>query len=199
MMRVFVRWPNDSTLPVRIDPSESVASLIEMISLAVATEITIVLTMGNRVLIPAQTIEDQSVTEDAVLLAHFIPHFPEDSFDFFSEDDEVDSDIDCHFDSLYQERLRLNDISFNNIEMHRRPQNFYAALLDFETAQLPPIKTEIPTEKVLSEEPLPKLWTDDSKSDSDDSEGESLPKFASLREVGEFFARRKWHPWMNLH
>lgn len=193
-MRVFVRWPNDSTLPVRIKPTEKVSALVDLISLAVSPTTSIILTIGNQILDPARTLEELHVSNDSTIFAQFISPFLYLPFDLMSEDDDVDSDVDAQFDSIYKERLRLNDICFNTIEMHRRPQSFYPGLL--EEPPLPPaepVKTELNFEKVLSSEPLPKPWCDD------ESDEETLPKLGNVREIGEFLARRKCPSWMNLH
>ena len=103
-MRIFVDWPNQTSLPCIISPNDKVSSLIEMINFANVQQKKILILKENLVLDPCESFIKYNIDEGAHFQVHFVnnpnyenPNFPHSFENMFQDINSTNANLSSNY------------------------------------------------------------------------------------------------------
>jgi hypothetical protein len=189
-VKLVLRWLNGSSLPVRVAPTATPESVLEIAANRVSAGARLI--HNGHLLESYLSITYQGVRPGDTLIVHEkqIPDEPR----------ARDRSFDKAVEGVLREVLRIHDSYFTPLGSAEAQAIVAHSTGEFDDADawddfgLPLYRTVI-GKPLLATSPLPELREDSTSDDDEDSDDGGLRRFETIKEAAKLFSKHPWTGW----
>ena len=195
-LRVIIKWPEGSTLPIRISPCSTGAELNRLVQLSLGSAHKLYLIHKGVRVDPEKSLESQGVQMDAEIT--IVKQTKEEIIDDLQRKVLIQSQIKA----LFMESLRIHDMQMNMHDtqlvlqqqsIFENPDDYYSS--DDELDEQAHIVINAENSTIPANQPLPKFWESHTEEEEVEEIDSFLNQFSTVEEASAFFSKEKWYGW----